>query len=31
VQEAIDRFSLLTLLYLVLDIFGLVIVVLRNI
>jgi hypothetical protein len=31
VQEAIDRFSLLTSLYLVLDIFGLVIVVIRNI
>ncbi|MCJ7433552.1 MAG: hypothetical protein MUO77_08705 [Anaerolineales bacterium] len=31
VQEAIDRISLLTLLYLVLDLFGLVIVVIRNI
>lgn len=30
VQDAIDRFSLLTSLYLVLDLFGLVIVVIRN-
>lgn len=31
VQEAIDRISLLTSLYLILDLFGLVIVVIRNI